>query len=360
MKNLLSILLFTLLLVSCSKESSDDESALQKDPKVTQSLERAIAEFSGEYAIFKTKADFVDFVKNYGGISLQRRGEINSLLQYKTMSSVLDNIYDDMQNFETREEFESVIEKNSAYLSLVKLPDGEEEVKEMPITELSIFPILNKDGVIKVEGKFYKFLTSICVESDRIEVLRTITNEKQANELGLKSSKVIDFYGSENEHSELSNRWGDEEKSLVWQQHNDKYWCKNKRKSRFEAGFRTENFSVFNPKGTGSNVWLRHNYRFALVQAWRKGIPCIWYTYRTKINWNDFRLEYDIKRGDGSLVTGIVWVDDDASDYARWIKREDRIWSYFPEWEFFDVNYVSVYSRFKTRPVSWKTADWHR
>lgn len=271
----------------------------------------------------------------------------------------MERAYEGMNVLETREEFIEYLKQYEKYLELVELPSGEEEVQEKEITGHSIYSFLGKDKIIKVGNIYQKYFSEICVESKNIEDLLRLENEGDVPNAGLNYFVAYAIDSPVLGDNNIQLRWGENEFFRQWEKENSKYWCKNKRKVRLKVGFPREVVSIINPRGEGPNLHQVFVGRQARVTAFRKGIPCIWYRYKTRIIWNDFLIEYYTNwNGD---IDHTVWTHPNESKYAGYINRENIIQVYIYEWQFFDTQMTKIKSNITTRGIwdKWLKVNWH-
>ena len=278
----------------------------------------------------------------------------------RQLMKILNQAYEGMNNLQTRKEFIEYLKQYEKYLTLAELPNGEEEVQEKDITGHLIYPLLNKDKIIKIGDTYQKYFSKICVESKNMEELLQLSDEKVAMHSGLKYFIAFTTNPSELNKDELQPRWGELGTFRQWEKENDKYWCKNKRKVRFRAGFPYSVVVLEDPLGHGYDLHQVFAYREAKVAAYRKGIPCIWYPYKTKIIWNDFHLEYDTNWNGN--INHYIWLHpNETKENVKSIIRKDLLQVFISEWQLFDVQMTKVKSNITTKGIwdKWLNVDWH-
>lgn len=194
--------------------------------------------------------------------------------------------------------------------------------------------------------------------SENKEDLLGLNTSEEAINSGLKYYTVYSNDLSQISPSEIELRWGEVNFFRRWEKQNDAFWCKNKRKARFQIGIGME-VNYFNDPIVGK-LTQRIYYREAYVQARRKGIPCIWYAYKTKIIWNDFDSEYD------TFINGVtnhwVWTAQDVTEEnVSKIKRGESIHvGYDERGDIFDCQWTKIQSNITTRGIwdKWLKVDW--
>ena len=130
---------------------------------------------------------------------------------------------------------------------------------------------------------------------------------------------------------------------------NDAYWCKNKRKATLEVGFGFDVIILDNDPRFGEihQVIVK---RKGEVNAWRKGIPCIWYKYKTWITWNNFYTDYDVNLS--GVIKHEIWKHDDEKKYAKDIDRTVDYYVYYVEFgQYFDCQWNKIKSDVTTQGI---------
>lgn len=233
------------------------------------------------------------------------------------------------------------------------------KVQEKEITKHSIYSFLNGEKVIKVGGIYQKYLSKLCVESKNKEILSTIESKDEVFNSGLNYFLTVTTNPYELSEDNLELRWGELGLLRSWTEYNDAFWCKNKRKATFTIGTLYE-VNYFNDPFVGQLTQIIVA-RIADVTARRKGIPCIWYKYKTKIIWNGFHAEYDINRSGN--ISHDVWTHaDEVQEDVKSITRDDVIYVYYNErYEYCDVMWTDIQTKATTTGIwdKWIKVDWH-
>jgi len=217
---------------------------------------------------------------------------------------------------------------------------------------------LNKDKIIKVGSIYQKYFSNICVESKSKEDLLRIENAKDAINSGLKNFVAYSANITEITPNKLQLRWGELGLVRVWEEENDFFWCKNKRKATFSIGTGIEVNYFDDPIFGQLTQYIVVVY--ADVTARRKGIPCIWYKYNTNIIWNDFHAEYDINKSGN--ISHVVWTHPNEEKFTKSIYRVNDIYVYYDiRDEYCDIQWKDIITNATTRGIwdKWINVDWH-
>ena len=291
----LSALTF-ILIIGCSKNNNlqieKEQTIVLPDVNLTEIVEN----FDLDMASFTSYNEFASFTKKFNEISYEEQHNILNTVEFETIDEILDGAYVGMNDLETREEFIEYLKQYEQYLELVELPNGEEEVKEKEITGHTIYSFLNADKIIKIGNTYHKYFSQICALSENKGDLLKLNTSGDVINSGLKYYTAHSDNFSEIDSNEIELRWGEINKFHEWEKENDKFWCKNKRKVRFMIGIGREWIEPYvqTPDERSFSTQYLTIYSLATVTAKRKGIPCIWYKYKTTVTWNDFYSEYDI------------------------------------------------------------------
>lgn len=347
------VILTTFIINSCSKqESLINEPNLQAncDQKITLpkvDVNKIINGFSSHMAVFSSRNEFAEFLSEFNKLSEESQKILLNNIEYETVQDILDAAYAGMDSIQTREEFIEYLSNYSDYLNLVTLPNGEEEVVEKDITGHSVYNFLNSARIVKVGNVFQKYFAKLCVESEDLELLKSINNENEVRNSRLKY--FIAYTDNPNEiqnKNQIDSRWGELGLIRVWEKENNAYWCKNKRKATLEVGF---DFGV-NVLDNDPRVGVVHQVvvkRVGKVTAKRKGIPCIWYAYKTDITWNGFYTEYDVNKT--GVVTHEIWKHNDEQKYSSSIDRRSDYYVYYEEFgQYFNCQWNIIKSKITT------------
>lgn len=325
MKNLFYFLsaLTLIFIIGCSKNEDSQIKNEQTIVLTDVKLAEIVTNFGSEQATFSSYNEFASFTKKFNEISYEEQQNILNTVEFETIDEILDGAYVGMNDIETREEFIEYLKQYEKYLELVELPNGEEEVKEKEITGHTIYSFLNSDKIIKIGSTYHKYFSEICALSENKEDLLILNTSGDVINSGLKYYTAYSDNFSEINSNEIELRWGEINEFHGWEKENDKFWCKNKRKVKFRIGIGREWIDSYVPTADGRifPVEALSIYRLAVVTAKRKGIPCIWYKYKTSVTWNDFYSEYDFKINgiySHNIWTGMNVTRDDVYGLRRY------------------------------------------
>ncbi|MFK7948419.1 MAG: hypothetical protein AB8G11_12585 [Saprospiraceae bacterium] len=294
-------------MVSCSKDELINTKDVSSEAQLLKvELDAAINGFTNEYAYFESDEVLNSFAIQYKNLSLERREELTGRVKYLTLEKHFDAIYEGMNDLITRDAFVNYV-NNYSNLIEIKVIDGEEEVVEKDISRHRIAPFLNVDRIIKVGEEYRKYIGEFYVTSSNYNDLIAINSTKEISKSGLEHKISYTTMSGINDK-------GGREKEFFDELENDINRCKDQRKVEFYAYFH-----VFEQKFKQGGLEFT-DYTVdptTEVIAKRKGIPCIWYTYKTNITWDNFDIRYRIDGG--SIQT---WTIANASANARKIVRD--------------------------------------
>jgi len=362
MKNIFYFLtaLTFIFIIGCSK---NEDLQLDKEQTIVLpdvNLTEIVENFGTEQATFHSYEEYAAFSQKFGRISEKEQQELLKEVKFETIDTVLNRAYEGMNNLETREEFVEYLKQYEEYLELVELPDGEEEVQEKEITGHSIYPFLNKNKIIKIGKIYYKYFSEICIQSENKEKLLRLKSTEEAINSGLRYYTAFTKEYSTKISDEVELRWGDLNKWKEWEKTNDKFWCKNKRKIKFLISIYKDyyDFTFRDSDGYLHHVTGLVIRRDALLHGYRKGIPCIWFRYKTVLTWNDFHTEYDIKLE--GVVSHQIWTGINYKKYCWGIERKSEIASINGYGTIdADCQWTTIKSKVRSRPVYWLKINWH-
>lgn len=365
MKKLFYLTALTLVfIIGCSKNNDFQFEKDQIEILPDVNLTEIVKNFGSEQATFSSNEEFAAFLQKFEQISEKEQQELISLVNYETLDSILAGAYEGMNDLETKEEFLEYLEQYEDYLELVELINGEEEVQEKEITGHSIYSFLNADKIIKIGNTFRKYFSEICVESEDKNELLKLHSTEVAIQSGLEYFTAYSWGYSVIKENEIDFRsWGEVNKFREWEKQNDEFWCKNKRKVRFKIGIGKQTIDTYItlPDGRLSRVCGVSIYREALVHPYRKGIPCIWYKYKTDITWNNFDTEYDIILN--GVNSHINWYGPNWSSNGYGLKRHEKILTVQCNELPLDVDcqWIKIKSDITTTGIGpeWLYVNWH-
>lgn len=347
------------LITSCNKDVTNlPENNQQSIELPTVNVNNVIKGFSSDMAIFSSRNEFAAFLLEFNKLNEENQKILLNNIEYETVQDILDAAYAGMDSIQTREEFIEYLSQYSDYLELVTLPNGEEQVVEKGVTGHSIYPFLNSAQIVKVGNVYQKYFSKLCVESENLDLLKQIKNEDDVKNSRLKY--FVAYTDNPNEiqnESEINYRWGELGKIYTWEKQNDAYWCKNKRKAELKVGFDFGVNELYDPRfGTVHQVIVK---RKGEIIAWRKGIPCIWYRYKTTITWNGFYTDYDVDKT--GVKTYEIWQHADEQKYASSIDRSGDYYVYYLEFnQYFDCQWNKIKSKITTTGLGgeWMLVDY--
>lgn len=295
MKNLLTftslVLVCSLVMMSCSKdelltnEKSVENQEINDYLKLSDEEFKSILQnFTNEYAKFDSEREFHAFTHYFNNLEDEEQQNVLNELTYATLDEKLSEAYEGMDVLETEQEFYDYVSNYSDILEIQMMDNSEKEVVEKEMSLHSIAPFLNADRIVKVGGDYKMFISNIAVESNDYNELKEVLDSKKT--LGLIHKEVYQIISGTDNLAKT-----DVGTTLSWEATKDMRRCKNDRKVILAAYFTDE--SITDPLGN-YHPYVKPNIT---VTARRKGIPCIWYTYKTEITWNNFYAEYSVNFG---------------------------------------------------------------
>lgn len=278
LKTLKVILLF-FIIASCSKQSINED--IHEDLSINTS----------KYYTFDTVDDLKAFDSSENPMN-----EIEGDINFTTLKDLMEASHEALEGASTIEEIRQIVRRSNNTLSIIENENGELEVKETIAKYHALFQLVNKDGIVKVGNEFYRLLDDkIYINEDYNTLLELDVNNLTE---GIESFKCVEILNTQQQ------RWGDLNTVFSEVLVNDNKWCKNDRKIIFNQNLvkttsvNTYAFGVFTVESKVS--------AHSTVTAYRKGIPCFWYKYKTTMRWVGFRCEYDLNIG-GNITTGHIW-----------------------------------------------------
>ncbi len=321
MKNLFvfaSILLVSsIVMVSCSKDEAISKTETLESSLLEVDLNEVSSKFTNEYAYFESNEELRAFYIQFVNSDEARKETLLNKLNYQTLDEKLDVIYEGMITIETREAFVDYVSNYSDLIEIAMIGD-EEEVIEKEISKHAIAPFLNTDRIIKVGDEFRKFIGEYYVASSNYDDLAMIHRGKDIYKSELNYEKVLS----------IESGFPQKKTSYFFAElGNNQRRCKNKRKVQLIADL-TVNATNDQYAGVVYDV-----FPYIEAVAKRKGIPCIWYRYKTHLEWDNFHFEYII---DGRPK--VTWLENDIKLYTKEIIRtngDNFLGSYSPicEWK---------------------------
>lgn len=284
MKNFKRLLVFASILLvsglfmwSCEKEAQLTPTTTNTVTNTNSDMEfvnNIIDNFTTEYASFQSEEEMTKFIITYLGLPYEQQQEVLEKLKYETLNDYISTAYDGMVTLETERDFEAYVNNYSDYLEIVPIDNGEHEVVEKERRLSLISPFINVDRIVKVGDMFTKYIGNYIVKDTDEANLGRIKSSSDVlssglNYISLSNNSRQDLFGPVKEYEEK----------------NDKRWCKDDRKVILEVWF------MENPATSGVG---KDYFPTVKATAKRKGIPCIWYRYKTNITWNNFHFKISV------------------------------------------------------------------
>ncbi len=331
------VFIFSLCFLACNKEEEKLTNLNKVDKESSLSFGEIsdIAEnFSSDYASFSSDKSYHRFITGFYALSETEKEQILGKLRYEPIDAFLDGLMEQIDKMQTREEVLNFIDKNSRYLKLERRSDGEEYVEFNNYSEHLSHPFFNRDQIIKVGEVYHKYVDDICVKGDDLTQLLKLDTKEQALAAGLEH-----FIATKetNKVESFDYRWGD--LGIVYEEEEiyNPAWCVNDRKVELQYGFPISSFQSYDPVfGYLTHVAVA---RYARIRAIRKGYPCIWYTHKDDITWNNFLFQYDFKVN--GVITQHTWSKPNMYEQnVSNIEFEQLAYTFIANWDSFDCQWT--------------------
>ena len=296
----------TSLFISCEKQLLEPEK--QNDVFIVSDLLVEITEgFNENNAVFKDVETLITYYNEFSKLNGAQRNDFLSSLEFEPLSIYKDRIQDGLANLETREDYVSYLEKYGNILSVQIHLDDTESVIDLNQSTHFASTFANKDRIIQIGDTYFKYWKNYAIiSSNYFELLRLNTLE-DIKSSGLSFEVVVES---------MQNVISRDNFDVLYYEEitNNNSGCKNDRRIKFYLEMQKQTVTLNGITSTEGFMW-------AEVVAWRKGIPCIWYTYNTTITWNDCDLQGDFY-DNGTLDTHITFQPSDETKNS--VKRIDR------------------------------------
>jgi len=343
MKNIVYLLLFSLIIASCAK----DEIAIEHvNDTNSLDLELIVNGFENDFAHFDNEEEFSYFIDGFSDLDEDGKELLLSKVKYNTLHQSMDEMYAKFEDMTNESQIQSELSKFPGLLEIIENEDGEKIVNDENVTQHTVVGVLNKDAFIKIGDDYIRFIGNYWIKSKSVSDLLSENTIED-----IKKSKLTHGIAWEELYKEEDSRWGDLEDTHSWEKEKNKRWCKNDRKVKLQVRIFSEVNSFTDPIfGKTTQVKI---IRKASVKPYRKGYPCVWYNYRSTITWNNFNMKYKQRSTVGVppiAQENIVWTESNIVQYTREIKREKVIFffiiedggSYDCEWESIKSNVTTT------------------
>lgn len=313
------VAILTLSIYSCGKEDNLTENQVNKNDQTNISQEYLqLVDLNSSMATFKSEDDFAKFMEILPTLSQQQKEELVSQTQFTTVEEHLEYLYEQLDLIDDRQLFINFVSQNSEFLEISVNEFGDEEVIEK---EISLDPsalIHNVDRIIKVKDTYYKFIGDIQVECKDYNTLKLIKSKKDAENSRLDCKLAYKVLG----YSE-SSRWTDLNKMFSLQAENNQSGCKNDRRVKFSWGL-----LEFTDKA--GDIIGKRIHLITEIHPTKKGIPCIWYKYKTLITRNNFNFAGNIRVTSSTLSTSFNITKPNTAVEASGLDSNDFLFAFIP------------------------------
>ena len=241
-----------------------------------------------------------------------------------------------MNDLTTRDAFVNYVNNYADFMEIKLMSNGEEEVVEKEISRHPIAPFLNIDRIIKVGEEYRKYIGEFYIASENYADLAGINSTADMEKSKLEYKQAVSF-----QSGLLDKGPGD----FFDEEFNDNRWCKDDRKVELLA-----DLSIAQTWEPNIGTYIYDAFPYVGVTAKRKGIPCIWYPYKTNITWDNFHVEYIM---DGNPK--VTWTEGYMFDYAKRIEPRNGdsfLGDYNPTFE-----WKKIRSTVGSRGMGTKTLD---
>ena len=323
------LLVLTLSFSSCTKEheiSDENQNVGNIDLALNGSI-NSLIDLGSNYASFRSEEDYVQFLKLLPSISDDEKGQLLSQANFTTFENYLDSLYEQMDLIDDRVAFIDFIYQHSDVFEIIIDDSGEEEVIEK---EVSLDPsaiINNIDRIFKVGDIFYKHISDICIKSGDYNLLKKIKSKDDAINSRLDYEVAYNILGYDS-----SLRWTDLNKVFSLQAENNRPFCKNDRRVKLTWAIIEDVFTTEIPRPDGGKDKIKNNRVFVIteIHPTRKGIPCIWYNYKTLITSNNFNFAGNVRVTNSAISTSFNLTRPNTQVEARGLDTQDLVLTYFP------------------------------
>lgn len=340
---------------ACNKELIQDSNNEVQSINLEIDVDRVVDNFKSNYAFFESKDELSRFMISFDKLNDSKKEELVKSLKFKTINKTIDDYYEEMAKLRTEEEFQNLVNKSNGLFEIGLNDEGEKEVFEVGLTKHSIVNFLNENLIIKVGENYFKYYADLLIKSNSPQELSRLNSKEAIINSGLPfetSYKVL--------KSEVNSRWGEANLVRTWKETKDKPWCNSDRRVRLRVSIVEEYHNVNDPiLGNITHILVGRN---ANVYPFRKGFPCIWFNYKTRIIWEDFDLKYKTKENSDQILSH-HWVHANEDVEARNITRKSTIFAYIPQFgHTFDCMWTDIVSNITTRGIwsKWLRVNWHQ
>lgn len=332
-KFLLFTTLFASVLFSCSKEESlQIEDAVAQIPLADPGEIVDLVKLNGKVAEFESIEDFYEFTSSLSTLDESQLAEITSLVDFTTIEDYYDYLYAELDKIEDTQEFRDFIAAHSDYLEININDEDEEEVVEK---ELSVDPtsiIQNSDRIIKVGDTYLKYLGEYAIKSTDYERLLSISSIAEVKSADLEYARAYTILDQSTGKGGQEQRWDDlnVKNSLIAVK--NKRWCRNDRRVRLSWNIIDDNFEFEVPNASGKDDKFKVTNIFVITQIRpsKKGIPCIWYNYKTRITRNNFLFNGDVRFTNSTVQESFNITKPNTSVEARRLDTRDFVLGLMP------------------------------
>jgi|GEM_PF-3159625 len=342
--------LVTIFVSSCNKDNTlipknaglEQTLESQNPPKAAKQLSfNEVAQisrnFTNDYASFSDFNQYSNFINSYWALTDNEKEEIIKSIQFETVDQHLGTLLAEIDNFNSREEIISYIQENEKHLKLSMDSEGNEQIVSNNLSLYHGKPFFNSNQIVRVGDEYIKYVDNVCVLSTNLNSLERIATKEDAITSNLKLLTVAKILTTSGEELEYGSRWGDENNPYLWTATYNPKWCKKDRRAKLELNF-VGDIDRYNDPIFGI-IDIHTVSRYANLKAQKKGIPCIWYGYSTKMTWNNFHFEYDISLN-GTTTSQTIWKESNLTKTTRNITRRKTIQTYVSNLQNYDFQWT--------------------
>jgi len=284
MKNFMYLAIISLVLLlpfGCTKKYHGDlEEYRSNCPKPENYKISSLASFNGNMATFNNEDDYNRFIVKCMSLNATEEIELINSINYLTYQALMDSLYLILDSLETREDVLQFIANNEDYFELILNDENEEEIHEINEANGLGSQIYNADNMIQVGGEFYKFFQNYVIIGQNIDVLKSIKTKIDMENSGVKYHEIYSTLSSGN--SDINSRMcNDLGVYIIRRSDRQPSGCRNHRRVKLTWALDMAEFTVGDFKS-------KYIYMMTEVKPYKRGIPCIWYNYKTDVTRNNF------------------------------------------------------------------------
>jgi hypothetical protein len=311
----------TLGIYSCAKEAVHTESKpVSDDLSVISQDYSQLVDLNSNVATFKSEEDFNSFIKILPTLSQEQKMELVNQTSFTSVDEHLDNLYQQLDLIDNREAFISFVNQNSDYLAIMTNNSGDEEVVEKEISQHTSSIIHNTDRMIKVGDTYYKYISDLLVKDKDYNSLKSLKSVDDVKRSRLNYETAYEILGQDN-----SVRWDDLNKWFSLEAENDQPHCRHDRRVKLSW-----TLIEFTDKDKVLEITGKRIHLLTEIHPTKRGIPCIWYRYKTVITRNSFNFRGNIRVSNSNLASSFNISKPNTVVNASSLDSDDFLFGFIP------------------------------